>query len=404
MTAAPFQVTVIGAGPYGLATAAHLTAAGIPARVLGEPMEGWRRRMPAGMYLKSTPRASSIADPPARHRLADFRAAEQRVAGGDRDPVPLAEFIRYGEWFQQRCVPELERTAVRVVHAAPNGFRITLESGEVFTSHRVVVATGLGPYRHVPAGLGRLAAAGLLSHTADHDDLARFAGQRVAVIGAGQSALESAALLSEAGAEPTVVARTAELRFGMPPATDLPGDRPLPLRLVKPGTVLGPGWSLFAFSHAPAAFRLLPDATRTRLVRVILGPSGAWWLRRRVEDRVALLTGHRVVGATETDDGVRLELAGPHGGTRTLDVDHVLAATGYRVDVDRISLLGPDLRHRVERVGGAPRLGPGFESTVPGLYFTGLSAAASFGPLMRFVAGTGFAARQVCADIAGTRR
>lgn len=80
----------------------------------------------------------------------------------------------------------------------------------------------------------------------------------------------------------------------------------------------------------------------------------------------------------------------------------MLAATGYRVDVERLELLDPGLRRAVRRTAdGAPRLTGGFESSVPGLYFTGLSAANSFGPLLRFVCGTDFAARRITAAVTG---
>ncbi|WP_457027897.1 NAD(P)-binding domain-containing protein [Kitasatospora sp. P5_F3] len=393
-------VTVIGAGPYGLAAAAHLRGRRVPLRVFGEPMESWRSRMPAGMYLKSTPSASSISDPAELHRLDDFRAFDGRVTGGDLYPVPIGEFIRYGLWFQERCVPALERTAVQRIDARRTGFRIELADGEEFTSRQVVMATGLGAFPHLPRELTPLAEAGLVSHSSEHRDLTRFAGRRVVVLGAGQSALESAALLHEAGAEPTVVARTDTLLFGTPPENDHSGDRSLTVRLVKPGSPLGPGWSLFAFSRAPAVFRHLPDRTRLHLVRTVLGPSGAWWLRDRVEGRVRLLTGHRLGSVQESAGQVRLSLHRPGGGTELLDADHVLAATGYRVDVDRLGLLGPELRRGLRRIEGAPRLDETFQSSVPGLYFTGLASAATFGPLMRFVCGTGFASQRICAAVA----
>ncbi|WP_405020269.1 NAD(P)-binding domain-containing protein [Kitasatospora sp. NBC_00070] len=403
-TAEAVPVTVIGAGPYGLATAAHLRGSRVPLRVFGEPMESWRARMPAGMYLKSTPSASSISDPAEVHRLDDFRTADGRVTGGDLYPVPIDEFIRYGLWFQERCVPALERTTVRRIDAGRTAFRIALEDGEEFTSRQVVLATGLGAYPYLPRELAPLAEAGLASHSSEHQDLTRFAGRRVAVLGAGQSALESAALLHEAGAEPTVVARTDTVLFGTPPETDRSTDRTLTVRVTKPGSPLGPGWSLFAFSRAPGAFRHLPDRTRLHFVRTVLGPSGAWWLRDRVEGRVPVLTGHRLGSAQESAGRVRLALHRPGGGTELLDADHVLAATGYRVDVDRLGLLGPELRRGLRRIEGAPRLDQTFQSSVPGLYFTGLASAATFGPLMRFVCGTGFAAQRICATVAGAVR
>ncbi|MCG6496123.1 NAD(P)-binding domain-containing protein [Kitasatospora sp. A2-31] len=395
-------VAIVGAGPYGLAVATHLRARSVPARIMGVPMGSWRARMPAGMFLKSTPRASSIADPERRFGLNDFRAARNQPRVGDRYAVPLDEFVRYGEWYQQRCVPGVERAAVVRVEGAPPGFRLHLDTGEAFTTRAVVMASGFPPYARIPADLQPLVAAGLASHTSDHADLAKFAGQRVAVIGAGQSALESATLMYEAGAEPVLVARAERLQFGEPPDSDRPGDRTWPTRIAHPGSPLGPGWSFVAFTRAPAAFRYLPDRTRAELVRTVLGPSGAWWLPERALGRFPVLTGHRVASAEEVGGRVRLRL---RGTTDTLEVDQVLAATGYRVDVERLEMLDPALRRAVaRRNGGAPRLSHGFESSVPGLYFTGLSAADTFGPMMRFVCGTGFAARQISRAIASEVR
>ncbi|WP_042439442.1 NAD(P)-binding domain-containing protein [Streptacidiphilus albus] len=393
-------VTVVGAGPYGLAAAAHLRVRGVPFRVFGDPMESWRERMPAGMYLKSTPSASSIADPWGTGTLARFRAAEGREPGGDLHPVPLDEFVRYGSWFQQRLVPALERTRVRRIGASGGAFRVELADGEVLASRSVVMANGLGPFGYVPPELAELVAAGAATHSAEHADLSGFAGQRVAVVGAGQSALESAALLLEAGAEPVLVARTAELAFAAPPTGERPRSRPPLRRLAKPDTTLGPGWSMLAYSRAAGAYRHLPEPVRGHLLRTVLGPSGGWWLRERVIGRVDLLTGHRILSAVPSGPGARLELADRDGAVRVLEADHVLAATGYRVDVDRIELLSPELRAAVRRTGRAPALSAGFESSVPGLYFTGLAAAATFGPVLRFVCGTGFASRRIGVAVA----
>ncbi|MFG2818183.1 NAD(P)-binding domain-containing protein [Kitasatospora sp. NPDC048365] len=398
---ASVPVAVVGAGPYGLALMAHLQAAGVPARVFGVPMGSWRTRMPTGMFLKSTPRASSIADPDGRFGLNDFRAAEGLPRVGDRYVIPIDEFVRYGEWFQHRCVPEVERAAVLRIRSAPQEFSVLLDTGEEFAARAVVMANGFPSFARVPVELQSLVDAGLASHTSDHADLAKFAGQRVAVIGAGQSALESATLMHEAGAEPVLVTRGERLLFGDPPDSDRPEDRPWPVRLAKPGSPLGPGWSFFAFSRATGGFRHLPDRTRAELVRTVLGPSGGWWLRDRLTGRFPVHTGHRVIAAEAVDGRARLRLS---GSTPTLDADQVLAATGYQVDVDRLDALSPELRRAVtRRNGGAPRLSAGFESSVPGLYFTGLSAADSFGPLMRFVAGTGFAARRISRSIAAAQ-
>ncbi|MFD5812821.1 NAD(P)-binding domain-containing protein [Streptomyces sp. NPDC127038] len=422
---------VIGAGPYGLATAAWLSTAGTPRRVFGDPMECWRANMPEGMYLKSVPSASSISAPESGYGLDAFRAARGRGPVGDRYPVPVEEMIAYGQWFQERRVPELERRRVRTVSRADGLFGVTLDSGEEFLAGNVVMATGLVPFAHEPAELAGRLPAELVSHTSRHHDLGRFAGQRIAVLGAGQSALESAALLREAGALPTVIARAPSVAFGSPPDTDRPSDRPRPVRIAKPASPLGPGWSLLACTHGGGAIRRLPRGSRLRLLHTVLGPSGAWWLRDRVDDRIPVLCGRTVRSAEAEDGRVRLDVeimdgeTGPSGDrgpsdgvgrsgggrrpggggtTETLVADHLLLATGYRVDVGRLTLLAPELRREIETFRGAPRLSSGFESSVPGLFFTGLAAAPTFGPVLRFVAGTGFAARRLAGSVAAGNR
>jgi FAD-dependent urate hydroxylase len=102
-----------------------------------------------------------------------------------------------------------------------------------------------------------------------------------------------------------------------------------------------------------------------------------------------------VTGAKRMDGVARLTL---NDDTERC-VDHVLLATGFRVDIGRYAFLPEDLLREVNRVGGYPRLSRTFESTLPGLYFLGAPAAWSFGPLMRFVAGTAWAAQALARGI-----
>jgi hypothetical protein len=88
------------------------------------------------------------------------------------------------------------------------------------------------------------------------------------------------------------------------------------------------------------------------------------------------------------------------GRTQSLSADHVIAATGYRVDLAAMDFLGHELRTRLAVSRGAPKLGAGYVSSVPGLYFTGLPAASSYGPLMRFVCGSEFASPRLARHLA----
>src|SRR5258708_17627949 len=134
------QVAIIGAGPYGLAAAAHLRAKNVETRAFGEPMEFWMRHMPRGMFLRSAPSASNLGDPEGRLGLNRFRAAAGLPY---TKPVPIDDFVRYGQWFQEQAVPQLERRTVADVSPNSRGFHVRLDNGAEFPARRVVVATGI---------------------------------------------------------------------------------------------------------------------------------------------------------------------------------------------------------------------------------------------------------------------
>jgi hypothetical protein len=395
-------VPIIGAGPYGLSVAAHLRERSIETRIFGEPLGAWRRHMPKRMLLKSTASASSLSSPRPGYRLQDFCAETGADPVDDRHPVSRDLFVRYGLWFQEQLVPDVERVAVEHISVNGGGFRLRLGSGEMVTSPALVLATGHVAFAHVPSLLRALTREGPapdapVSHSSQHDDLDRFADRDVAVIGAGQSALETAALLHEAGARPHLLARSSRLLWADPPDVSTNGLR---RRIPKPESDLGPGFSLYAVSRGPTLVSRLPSRSRLMLVKRILGPSGAWWLRDRFVGVIDARIGWRLESAALSDGRLLLRGWTPTQKRDELEVDHVIAATGYRVDVDALTFLDAHLRAQVRRVAGWPSLTRSFESSVDGLFFTGLSAAATFGPLMRFVAGTAFAARRVSAALA----
>ncbi|MET8131967.1 FAD-dependent oxidoreductase [Streptomyces sp. NPDC005251] len=398
-------VAVIGAGPFGLSTAAHLRARDVPVRVFGEPMVSWRDHMPEGMLLKSTPAASSIDAPQQGHTLGDYCAAAgiPRLVT-DEDIIPVDTFIAYGEWFQQKLLPDLERVRVVSIDRAggregadrSEGFELKLDSGELFTARAVVVATGLSGLAHLPPELAGAAAdgptpTGPVSHSSQQHDLSRFSGKELIVVGAGQSALETAALAAEAGAQVLVVSRgKGAVDFGAPP-----WKQPK----MRPESPFGRAWSLWALSYYPQPYRYLPAQARHYLVRRVLGPLGAWWLRDRFEGKVAVREVQRIVGAGAPDGSPVLTVQTHGGRVDELSADHVIAATGYRVDIAAMDFLGHELRAELAVSRGTPKLGAGYRSSVPGLYFTGLPAAASYGPVMRFVCGTEFASPRLAGHL-----
>jgi FAD-dependent urate hydroxylase len=388
------DIVVIGAGPYGLAAAAHLRQAGIDVRVLGDPMSFWRG-MPTGMLLRSNWTATCIADFRGRVSLDAYCAA----MGVHLDkPVPLPRFIEYGMWVQQQVVPDLDRRLVQTLDADQSGFRLLLDDGSWLSARRVVVAAGIKPFAHRP-GYAEGLPSEVVSHTGDHRDLGRFSGARVLVVGGGQSALESAALLHEQGAQAEVVARADHLNWLHGGKYHRMLGRLAPL--VYAPTDVGP-MGLSRLVAVPDAFRRIPRRIAEPLAYRAIRPAGAAWLVSRLENVPIALTAS-IVSVSSTDAGLQVRFA--DGGQRT--ADHLLLGTGYRVDIARYPFLAPSLLARVRRVNGYPILSRGMESSVQGLHFVGAPAAWSFGPIMRFVSGgwyTGRALARVMADGRQPRR
>jgi cation diffusion facilitator CzcD-associated flavoprotein CzcO len=385
------EVIVIGAGPYGLAAAAHLAAHGVEIRVFGEPMSFWRHNMPQGMKLRSPWAATHIPDPHGDLSLDAFVAARGLAR---REPLPLETFIDYGMWFQHAAVPDIDARMIARIESAGEGFRAETMDGAHVRARRIVIATGLGRQAFRPEAFAGVPAE-FASHASEHRDLGIFRGRRVAVVGRGQSACESAVLLHEAGAEVELICRGDVHWLG---GSDRPGRAAvewLSKRLASPSGV-GP----FPFNwlvEMPDIARAMPPELRARFNARCLRPGAAAWLRPRF-DGVRVLAGERVHSAVVA--GERIALMLDHG---TAVFDHVLLGTGYKIDVARIGLLDASLLAALACRGGEPVLSAGFESSVPGLHFVGASAVASYGPLMRFIAGAGFAARELTKRVLARR-
>jgi hypothetical protein len=371
------EIAIIGAGPYGLAAAAHLR----PARpvVFGRTMSFWRENMPSGMWLRSPRSASNISAPGGAFSLADF---ELEHGIEPVQPLPLQTFLRYGAWFKERSGATVEERLVSDVGRENGHFRITFADGESCTSRIVVVAGGIEPFARRPAEFEDLPAE-LVSHSVEHSDLSRFRGQKVIVIGGGQSAVESAALLSEEGAEVELISRADHLNWLT--RSGLLHKSVLGKMFYAP-TDIGPAGVSWLIA-APGAFRRLPRRIQDPLAQRSIRAAASAWLVSRVEG-VTIREGRRATAARAVDGRVELTL----DNGETVSGDHVFLGTGYRVDIERYPFFSSRLLEQVARVGGYPRLRRGFETSVPGLFIVGAPGAWSFGPLFRFVAGTRYAA------------
>lgn len=383
-------VAIIGAGPYGLSLAAHLSSRKVENRVFGHPMRFWSDIAEAGSerYLKSFCFGTNLSTPTPGYCFADYNEPRGLETF---EPCSIANFTAYGRWFQQHNVPWVEPVEVEHLDRHGDGFAIILSDGERLIADRVVIATGLSGFAYIPPVLASLRP-DLAVHTSSVTSFAAYTGRDVAVIGAGQSALEAAALLCEAGARPQLLVRESSVRWH-----DRASFEPsLWERLRWPISGLGRGLKAKGLTQFPGAMHRVPAIWRTRFVQSHLPAEGAWWLRHRVETRLPIHLGLTVVNAREVCGRVALGLRlASDAGERRLMVDHIIAGSGYDIDVGRLTFISQDLRCAIQRLGRAPKLNASFEASVSGLHFIGPSSAMSFGPLFRFVVGADYSARVV---------
>ena len=392
------DVAIVGAGPYGLSIAAQLRSRDVTFRIFGKPMSTWRNHMPGGTFLKSFGCASSLYNPGSPFTLEDFCREQGITYSEELTPVSLETFIAYGMEFQRRFIPELEDIDITSIQRTQEGFALTTQTGEVVLARRVILAVGITHFGHMPLILANLPG-DLVSHSSEHEQVAKFAGRRVAVLGAGASAGDLAGLLHEAGAQVHLMVRSKAMTFQQPPSSE---PRSLIKRMLKPRSGLGHGWRGFLCTHFPLVFHRLPEKIRRSAVQTVNGPAPAWFARDKVIGHVPMHLGVTIKEAVTSGDGVLLKFSESGGALKELQVDHVIAATGYQVAVQRLGFLDDGLRRELRTVDGRPILGRNFESSVPGLYMVGLASAASFGPLCRFAYGAKFTSKHIARHLAET--
>jgi thioredoxin reductase len=385
------DVVIIGAGPYGLSVAAHLAALGVTFRIFGSPMHTWLTQMPEGMRLKSEGFASTLYDPDRSFTLAKYCSLQGLPYADIGLPVPLDTFAAYGQEFQRRLVPGLEDKQVVGLDRDSVGFLIRLEDGDVIAARQVIVAVGISHFQFVPDVLADLSKE-FVTHSSAHHAFDRFRGREVTVIGGGSSAADVAAALLRSGASPQIVARKPVFRFHDPPG---PLPRPLMQRIRNPMTGLGPGWRSLLCTDAPLLFHKMPQRLRLEIVRRHLGPAAGWFVKDQLAGQIPFHLGWRLDQAKVKDGRVQLQLVNGDGATQTLETEHVIAATGYKVDLHRLAFLTPAVRSGIRSVEDTPILSSTFESSIPGLYFVGAASANSLGPVARFAFGAGFTARRL---------
>ena len=367
------DVLIIGAGPFGLAVAAQAAHEGIEHVVTGKPMEFWRRNMPKGMFLRSA--CDWHLDPLNVHTIESFLQSQGKTPK-EVEPLSLDFYLSYADWFQQQKNIQTVPVYVKQLdRSAGNGFVATTLNGEAINANRVVLAPGFRHFAHAPEELIARLPQGRFQHTSEFVDFSNAKDKRYLIIGGRQSAFEWAALLLEAGAAAVHISH----RHASP-------------------TFEVAHWSwvndlVDIIADDPSWFRRLSQQEKDDITqrmwaegRLKLEP----WLEPRLRsDRVRLWPHTQLVSCIEREHG---ELEAELTNGEKLNVDQIVLATGYKVDIARLPYLSRNLLQRLETQNGFPVLDDHFESSVPGLFITSMPAHAGLRAILRvhdFGAGVG---------------
>lgn len=368
------DLVIIGAGPYGISLAAHASAHGLTYKLLGYPMHFWQNQMPQEMFIRTNPISIGLSDPQNMFTLDRF---SEETGVEITTPLPRPVFVHYAMWFADKTnvvfTPEYVSHLQRV-EVSKDGYSVITESGQMYSAHNVIVATGLQHYAYIPEVFAEISS-DLVSHTFGYSSFSSFTGKKVAVIGSGQSAWEAAALLHLADSECELLYRRETPNYSVKAAT---------------------GIELIELANT---FYDLPlEQKQARWAK----PAGsiANFLRPYVEGKIRETAHVSVEQAATTADG-KLFLKLTNGEHRI--VDHVLAATGFQIQLDRVPFIDQHLLQQIKREEAGydqyPLLDAHFQSSLPGLYFAGPLSSHTHGPAFRFIAGLNKACKSIIPEI-----
>ena len=365
------DLLIVGAGPFGLALAAQAQHDRIEHLVVGKPMEFWRANMPKGMFLRSA--CDWHLDPQNVHTIEAYLHSQNKTPAGV-EPLSLDFYLNYAAWFQEQ--KRIQALPVYIQRLDRNDhFVATTFDGDVIHAQRVALAPGFKHFAYIPNDLKARLPAGRFQHTAEFVDFSDARDKRYLIIGGRQSAFEWAALLLEAGAAAVHLShRHASPAFAV---ADWSWVNPLVDNMVE-----NPSWfrRLSQTEKDEVSHRLWAEG------RLKVEP----WLEARLDDdRVKIWPQTQLESSSEN-----LEETLTNG--EKFKVDHIVFASGYKVDITRLPYLAAgNLLEQIQTFNGFPVLDDHLETSVPGLFITSMPATQDFGPFFGFTISVRTSARLI---------
>ena len=369
---------VVGAGPFGLSMSSFCKHHNIDHLIVGKTMDFWKSNMPKGMFLRSG--TDWHLDPVNTHTIEKY-IKDNDISLNKSEPLSLDFYLDYVNWFvKEKNIGPIDSfiTNLDYLNGEKPYFSAKLENGEEIEAKNVLLALGFKHFKNIPEELS-IIPENRLSHTCDLVDLDQFKNKRCLIIGGRQSAFETAALLNEAGAENIYVS----YRHDTPDFTESDWSWVLPM-LDK--MVEDPGW-----------FRNLSEQERDDLNkrfwtegRLKLEP----WLSPRLKsDSVKLLPNTNAIACSELSSGdLEVEL----DSSEKIIVDHVILATGYKVDMKNIPLLNSgNILEKLKLKNGFPVLDNYMQTNIPGLFVTSMAATQDFGSFFGFTVSVNASANMI---------
>ncbi len=359
---------IIGAGPFGLSMAAYAKHLNIDYKIIGRTMEFWKNNMPSGMQLRSGP--DWHIDSLGENTLVKFLKTKN-ISPDKISPIPINLYLEYTDWFRkEKQIEPIQEYITKLDYNSDNKHRFMayLSNKEVLEAHFVLVAIGFGYFKNIPQELSSSLPNSYYSHSADLIDFSKLKSKNCIIVGGRQSAFESALLIKKAGGKKIHIVH----RHKTPDFTHSDWDFVTPI--------------LDKMIDDHDYYLKLSDLEKKEINdrfwqegRLKLEP----WLKEldQYED-IDVYEQTNVCSAHITKDG-NIEAMLSNG--TNLKADHLLFATGYKVDLQRVPFLkNGNILDKLATNNGFPKLRSKFQSVLTGLYFTSLPATADFGAFFGF--------------------